>query len=148
MLAETDHQFIGIGQRYDIVLTATAAMAKQNVWFRASPQLACGDNVISNSTARAIMRYSQALLTDPTTTEVVYISTCADPPASALEPVVPLNVLPVHQQVDIGVTVLFNASQTLIFDISGTDSANKAPSSLFLNYNHPTLNVGSSKISL
>lgn len=133
---DTDHQFIGIGQRYDVIVTATSAFAKQNVWFRATPQLACGDNVISNATARAIVRYMDAPISEPSTTEVVFATTCRDPPMSQLVPVVPLNVLPAHQQMDISVTLLLNKTNDLVFDVSGTASANDQPSSLYLDYKY------------
>lgn len=141
---QIDHQFIGIGQRYDIVVTAQEMFAGQNFWFRASPQLACGDNVISNATAKAIVRYTGSPSNDPTTTELLYPTTCDDPPLSILEPVVPLDVLPVHQQVDVAVTLVVNGSNDVNFDMQGQGFANNMPSSLFLDYNQPTLHVSSS----
>lgn len=137
---DTDHQFIGIGQRYDVVVTATGS-ANTNAWFRATPQLACGDAVVSNSTARGIVRYKNAPIVDPMTTEVQFITTCADPPLSALVPVFPLDVLAAHQQLDVSVSLMLNGSNDIIFNVAGTDSANKRASSLYLNYNQPTLHL-------
>lgn len=67
--------FIAIGQRYDVLITANEDV--DNYWFRAEPQVACGDNW-SAGNIKSIFSYEGADNTDPTTTATSFTQSCTD----------------------------------------------------------------------
>ncbi|KAF3761942.1 hypothetical protein M406DRAFT_95172 [Cryphonectria parasitica EP155] len=83
----TDVVNIGIGQRYDVIVTADAP--SDNYWMRAIAQLACSDNDNPDN-IKAIIRYSDAAnsTADPTSTATADASVdeCVDEPAASLVP--------------------------------------------------------------
>jgi hypothetical protein len=71
----TQWLFIGIGQRYDVIITANQAVS--SYWFRADVQTACGANN-NNFNIKAIFNYVGASAGNPTTTGVPYTQGCTD----------------------------------------------------------------------
>lgn len=67
---------IGMGQRYDIVVTADQASVADNFWIRAIPQSACSENDNSDD-IRGIVTYADTVGT-PTTTGYNYTDSCDD----------------------------------------------------------------------
>ncbi|OIW23743.1 hypothetical protein CONLIGDRAFT_692523 [Coniochaeta ligniaria NRRL 30616] len=67
---------IGMGQRYDIIITADQADTADSFWLRAIPQSACSDNSNADN-IRGIIYYGDTLST-PTTTGYTYTDSCAD----------------------------------------------------------------------
>ncbi|TDZ26366.1 Laccase-2 [Colletotrichum orbiculare MAFF 240422] len=75
---------IGIGQRYDVLVTANQDV--DNYWLRAIPQLACSENE-NTLDIKGIVRYDSASTADPTGEVPAYNDTCLDEPMSSLVPV-------------------------------------------------------------
>jgi FtsP/CotA-like multicopper oxidase with cupredoxin domain len=71
----TDWIFIGIGERYDVIISANQNV--DNYWFRAEVQTACGSNA-NNGNIKAIFSYSGAESGNPTTNATTYTEGCAD----------------------------------------------------------------------
>ncbi|KAI1398420.1 multicopper oxidase [Hypoxylon fuscum] len=67
---------IGMGQRYDIIVTADQADVADNFWMRAIPQSACSDND-SEDNIRGIVSYTDTVST-PETTGWDYTDSCDD----------------------------------------------------------------------
>ncbi|KZL86009.1 multicopper oxidase [Colletotrichum incanum] len=67
---------IGMGQRYDIIVTADQASTADNFWIRAIPQAACSDND-STDNIKGIISYT-GTITTPTTTGYSYTDSCDD----------------------------------------------------------------------
>lgn len=67
---------IGMGQRYDVVVTADQASVAENFWLRAVPQSACSDNDNSDD-IRGIIYYGDSPST-PSTTAYSYEDSCGD----------------------------------------------------------------------
>lgn len=81
---------IGMGQRYDIVVTATESTG--NFWLRAIPQESCSDNDNVDNIL-GIIRYDSTSTDEPTTTAYDLLDSCDDEDASNLVP---------HLSIDIG----------------------------------------------
>ena len=71
----TQWLFIGIGQRYDVIITADQAVS--SYWFRADVQTQCGANS-NNFNIKAIFDYAGAAAGNPTTTGATYVQSCTD----------------------------------------------------------------------
>ncbi|EEH22972.2 hypothetical protein PABG_05183 [Paracoccidioides brasiliensis Pb03] len=89
---QADWLFIGIGQRYDVIIHADQDIG--NYWFRAEVQQGCGINAM-NGRIRSIFRYEgadeQAL---PTSIASNYTQSCTD--ERGLVPFVPISVPSAH----------------------------------------------------
>ncbi|KAK2758386.1 hypothetical protein FQN54_004236 [Arachnomyces sp. PD_36] len=72
---ETDWLFIGIGERYDVIIETDQPVG--NYWFRAEVQDGCGDN-LNNQNIMSIFRYEGAPEEDPTSARLDYVQGCAD----------------------------------------------------------------------
>lgn len=70
-----DWIFLGIGERYDVIITADQDVG--NYWFRAEVQTGCGSNA-NNGNIKAIFSYSGAAAGNPTTTATPYTQSCDD----------------------------------------------------------------------
>lgn len=83
----TDVVSIGMGQRYDVIVTANAA--SDNYWMRAIAQTSCSDNA-NGDNIRGIVRYADSSDTtaDPTTTvtTAAAVDECRDEPLASLVP--------------------------------------------------------------
>ncbi|KAK1961680.1 multicopper oxidase [Colletotrichum sublineola] len=80
---------IGMGQRYDMIVTADQASTADSFWMRAIPQAACSDNE-STDNIKGIISYT-GTITTPTTTGYSYTDSCDDETAN-LVPHVPKSV--------------------------------------------------------
>ncbi|KAJ5771101.1 uncharacterized protein N7511_003152 [Penicillium nucicola] len=80
---------IGMGQRYDIIVTAKN-LTSGNFWLRAIPQEACSEtDAVDN--VKGIIRYDSTSAKDPTTFAYGYTDSCADEASSDLVPYLPIN---------------------------------------------------------
>ncbi|KAH8890320.1 multicopper oxidase [Thozetella sp. PMI_491] len=75
---------IGMGQRYDIIVTADQASTADNFWMRAIPQAACSDND-STDNIKGIVYYGSTPGT-PSTSAYSYTDSCTDEDVSSLVP--------------------------------------------------------------
>ncbi|KAJ4397339.1 hypothetical protein N0V93_001564 [Gnomoniopsis smithogilvyi] len=80
---------IGMGQRYDIIVTATESTG--NFWMRAIPQEACSDNDNVDNIL-GIVRYDSSSTEDPTTTSYDLDDSCDDEDATDLVPYLAIDV--------------------------------------------------------
>lgn len=73
----TDWLFIGIGQRYDVIIDANQTI--DNYWFRAEvqDQAGCGSNA-NNGNIKSIFSYSGAASGDPSSSATDYTQRCTD----------------------------------------------------------------------
>ncbi|KAL9618623.1 MAG: hypothetical protein Q9160_006664 [Pyrenula sp. 1 TL-2023] len=67
---------IGMGQRYDIIVTADQASVGDNFWIRSIPQSACSENSNSDD-IKGILYYGDSAST-PTTSAYSYTDSCDD----------------------------------------------------------------------
>ncbi|KAK1574417.1 multicopper oxidase [Colletotrichum navitas] len=67
---------LGMGQRYDVIVTADQASTADSFWMRAIPQSACSDND-STDNIKGIVSYTSTITT-PTTTGYSYMDGCDD----------------------------------------------------------------------
>lgn len=74
---------IGMGQRYDIIVTATETTG--DFWLRAIPQESCSDNDNVDNIL-GIVRYDSSSTADPTTTSYDLDDSCLDEDSSNLVP--------------------------------------------------------------
>jgi FtsP/CotA-like multicopper oxidase with cupredoxin domain len=81
---------IGMGQRYDVILTAD--QPRDNYWMRAVPQIFCSNNT-NGDNIKGIVRYAGAPLTDPVSSKWDYGDDvqCEDFVMSKLVPHLPLD---------------------------------------------------------
>ena len=104
----TQWLFIGIGQRYDVVINANATV--DSYWFHVVPQDGCANNL--NKNALSIFTYDGATNETPsdvTRANAPAVADCADPNASLI-PYVKLNVpqsgaVPASSNLDLGFAV-------------------------------------------
>ncbi|KXG51018.1 Multicopper oxidase, type 3 [Penicillium griseofulvum] len=83
----TDHVNIGMGQRYDVIVTAIQRQIADSFWIRAIPQEACSENANPDN-IRGILYYGDSP-TEPTTTPFPFTDECVDEPVASLVPQVP-----------------------------------------------------------
>ncbi|KAK2037572.1 multicopper oxidase [Colletotrichum somersetense] len=67
---------LGMGQRYDVIVTADQASTADSFWMRAIPQSACSDNE-STDNIKGIVSYTGSITT-PQTTGYAYTDGCDD----------------------------------------------------------------------
>ena len=116
---DVDWLFIGIGQRYDVIIKANQPIS--SYWFHVVPQAGCSANQVSNGVA--IFTYKGANSTTPSnsTRNNAPAPSCEDPNLD-LVPWVPLNVpsnetIPASSILDVGFAIVRNSSsqtQTLV----------------------------------
>lgn len=83
---------IGMGQRYDIIVTALTAETTGNFWIRAIPQESCSSNDNVDNIL-GILRYDSVSTDDPTTAAYKdLVDSCDDEDASNLAPYLPVDV--------------------------------------------------------
>ncbi|KAH8651189.1 multicopper oxidase-domain-containing protein [Xylariales sp. PMI_506] len=68
---------LGMGQRYDVIITADQGSDGDNFWLRAIPQAACSENASSDN-IRGIIYYGTDTGDLPTTSAYTYDDGCAD----------------------------------------------------------------------
>ncbi|KAJ0422380.1 extracellular dihydrogeodin oxidase/laccase [Aspergillus carlsbadensis] len=80
---------IGMGQRYDIVVTAKE-IASGDFWLRAIPQTSCSESDATDK-VKGIIRYDGSSSADPTTSAYSYTDSCDDESPSDLVPYLALS---------------------------------------------------------
>ncbi|KFY12484.1 hypothetical protein V491_06782 [Pseudogymnoascus sp. VKM F-3775] len=93
---------IGIGQRYDIIVTANQSTA--DYWMRAIPQTTCSDNDSADN-IKGIIRYDSTSTSDPTTSPYTYTDSCDDEALSNLVPYLALDASDSDVSDDFAVTI-------------------------------------------
>jgi FtsP/CotA-like multicopper oxidase with cupredoxin domain len=99
---ETTVLSIGMGQRYDIIVTAD--QSEGDFWMRAIPQSSCSDNDNADD-IKGIVRYDSSSTSDPTSSAYTYTDSCEDEDMSNLVPYYSLDASTVTLQDDEAVTV-------------------------------------------
>ncbi|KAH8159717.1 multicopper oxidase [Xylaria polymorpha] len=96
---------IGIGQRYDVVVTADQTPG--NYWMRSIPQLTCSANEMTLN-IKGIVTYDDLAVADPTTDAYEYIDDCSDFPVESLVPSVPLDAgdATTQQVMEVGLSIV------------------------------------------
>ncbi|KAB8225107.1 Cupredoxin [Aspergillus novoparasiticus] len=80
---------IGMGQRYDIIVTAKE-LNSGDFWLRAIPQEACSEtDAVDN--IKGIIRYNNSSTVEPTTSPYSYTDSCSDESSSDLIPYLAIN---------------------------------------------------------
>ncbi len=111
--------FIGIGQRYDVVINANQAL--DSYWFHVVPQVGCSCN--QNPNAVSIFTYAGAANMTPSNATRNNVdpagSSCSDP-NSQLIPYVKLDVpknatIPKESRLDVGFAIVQNSQQQTLF---------------------------------
>ena len=123
---ETDSVLIGIGQRYDLIVTANQTSG--DYWIRGGWQTACAANQ-NAANITGILRYDTSSTSDPTTTGLTTSTYCGDEPMESLVPWVPLNVTNVPNITKEDLSFTFGDYFTWTINTS----------SLYLNWSDPTL---------
>ncbi|CAJ2502444.1 Uu.00g098380.m01.CDS01 [Anthostomella pinea] len=104
---ETDTIFIGIGQRYDVVVKADQAAG--NYWMRSIPQLSCGSNGMTLN-IKAIVTYDGVDVAEPESEawDSASVDDCLDELSSNLVPFVALDAgdAVVEEVLDIGISIV------------------------------------------
>ncbi|KAI1847860.1 hypothetical protein JX265_013902 [Neoarthrinium moseri] len=80
-----DYVNIGMGQRYDVIVTADQTDLADNFWLRAIPQSACSDNDNGDGIL-GIVNYDGASVTDPSTIRLDYGADACDDETDNLVP--------------------------------------------------------------
>lgn len=104
---ETTSVSIGMGQRYDIIVTATESTG--NFWMRAIPQEACSDNDNVDNIL-GIVRYDSSSTDEPTTSSYDLEDSCADEDASNLVPYLAIDVGSINSEDDELASLAFGTS--------------------------------------
>ncbi|KAJ5103962.1 hypothetical protein N7532_004491 [Penicillium argentinense] len=113
----TDYINIGMGQRYDIIVTANQPKAR-NHWIRAIPQTDCSENHNVDN-IRGILHYHGKVGT-PLTNPWNFTDICVDEDLSKLVPVVPKSVSAADWQDMTDVTVAKNTKNLFRWYLNST----------------------------
>ncbi|GAP84520.1 putative multicopper oxidase [Rosellinia necatrix] len=102
---ETQMVSIGIGQRYDVIVSANQEPG--NYWMRSIPQLTCSTNEMTLN-IRGIVTYDDVTVADPETDAYDYSDDCSDIPVESLVPVVSVDVgnAATQQVMDVGLSIV------------------------------------------
>ncbi|KAJ5894471.1 hypothetical protein N7495_006162 [Penicillium taxi] len=120
---------IGMGQRYDVIVTANQAKIAQSFWMRAIPATACSGNDNADN-IRGIVYYGTKS-TIPQTTGHFSPSDCNDEALTNLVPYVPKNVDPPVWNNNTDVSVFINPERLFRWEFNAT--------SLNVSWENPTL---------
>ncbi|GKZ35744.1 lactose Permease [Aspergillus brasiliensis] len=122
---------IGVGQRYDVIVTANQAQSGSNFWMRAIPQEACAE--IDNTDIRGIFHYedSGVEVATPTTTAYNYTDSCYDEPLSSLVPAVAIDAS--------GVGYTSHNEANVIMNSAGLYKWYMGPTTFKAEWDNPTL---------
>lgn len=78
---------IGMGQRYDVIVTMDQAAVGSNFWMRAIPQSACSGN-LNPQNIKGVVHYTGGNVATPTTSAWDYTDECVDEGMASLVPYV------------------------------------------------------------
>ncbi|KAH8122421.1 hypothetical protein FP744_10001182 [Trichoderma asperellum] len=109
---------IGMGQRYDIIITANQSSVADNFWMRAIPQSACSSNENSDDIKGIVYYGSSAGI--PETTGYSYTDSCDDEDISNLVPFVSKSVSSDTTTEDEAVTVGKNSDNLFKWYLNST----------------------------
>ncbi|RDW92183.1 hypothetical protein BP5796_01577 [Coleophoma crateriformis] len=98
---------IGMGQRYDIIVTATETSG--NFWIRAIPQTFCSDNDNTDN-IKGILMYDETDTTEPTTSAYDYDDNCDDEAMTDLVPYYAMDAGSESTEDDFAVTVGYSSN--------------------------------------
>ncbi|ORY83202.1 multicopper oxidase-domain-containing protein [Protomyces lactucae-debilis] len=137
---KTKTLFLSIGQRAEVIIKATEDPRK-SYWFRADTTAlgmnrgtTCGDKNLSANQSKAIISYVGADGSDPDSTPWTYTPHCSDVAMNNAKPVVALTLPPpIFRQNHSLDPIKPNATGDIVFNVDN--------SSLYLNWNKPTLNL-------
>ncbi|PLN86312.1 Cupredoxin [Aspergillus taichungensis] len=115
---ETNAVSIGMGQRYDIIVTANQDTDSDSFWIRSIPQEACSEND-SVENIKGILYYG-AEPTEPTTEAWEFVDSCDDMPMDTLEPWVPKTVAEADWRNVTDVDFGFNANNLVRWYLNST----------------------------
>ncbi|RDI86174.1 hypothetical protein Vi05172_g3726 [Venturia inaequalis] len=120
---------IGMGQRYDVIVTADQSSVASDFWMRAIPQVACSesDNVDG---IKGIIHYGSSTGT-PTTTGHSYTDECLDELSTNIVPYLSKTVGAVTITDDEAVSVTTNSDNFFRWTMNAT--------SMLINWENPTL---------
>lgn len=113
--------YIGMGQRYDVIVTATETTG--NFWLRAIPQESCSDNDNVDNIL-GIVRYDSTSTDDPTTTAYTFTDSCDDEDISTLVPYLVSDVSATADITDEAVT-LSRANNLVYWQMAGVSFVNQ-----------------------
>jgi hypothetical protein len=121
----TDNLMITVGQRYDIIVEADAAVG--DYWMRAGWQNTCAPNRAAGNDL-GIIRYNSSSTDDPVSVSPIFTASCADEPIEKFTPYVPITVgaASYEQLVEAG----YAYPGLFLWTMNG--------SSLYLNWSNPT----------
>ncbi|KAJ5476195.1 CAZyme family AA1 [Penicillium sp. IBT 31633x] len=114
----TNYVNIGMGQRYDVIVTANKRRTADSFWIRAIPQLACSESANPDN-IKGILHYSSRPHT-PRTKAFDFIDECVDEPSTSLVPHVPKTVSPADWQDLTDVTVGRNSANLFRWYLNST----------------------------
>ncbi|KAK8250367.1 Cupredoxin [Phyllosticta capitalensis] len=113
---ETTVLNMGMGQRYDVIITADQASVASDFWLRAIAQSACSEN--DNPTIRGIIHYDGSTDT-PSTKAYSYTDECVDESISDLVPYV-ARTMEVGTNLTEAVTVGYNSDDVFRWYMNST----------------------------
>ncbi|KXT07171.1 hypothetical protein AC578_2414 [Pseudocercospora eumusae] len=111
---------IGMGQRYDIIVTANMSDVDSDFWLRAVPDTFCSDNSYPDD-IKGIIHYDGSTDTPSTSANDYTESDCAGESASNLVPYLSLDASTTTSvDQDLAVTIAFNSAKLFKWYIGGT----------------------------
>lgn len=116
----TDVISIGMGQRYDVLVTANMSSVASDFWIRAIPDTYCSENDNTND-IRGILHYGSSTGTPSTSAFTFDDNSCSGEDSSNIVPYVSLDVQsPADQSDDLEVTVGKNSDNLFKWYLGGT----------------------------
>ncbi|KAI1846020.1 hypothetical protein JX265_000944 [Neoarthrinium moseri] len=126
----TDIISIGMGQRYDVIITANQAAVADSFWIRAIPQSACSENDNADN-IKGIVYYGSSTTTPTTSRTSSYVESCEDMDVSDLVPYISKTATSIQDTGSEGVTVGFNDEDLFRWYLNST--------TMVLEWSDPTL---------
>lgn len=128
----TDVLSIGMGQRYDVIITADQAAVADSFWIRAIPQSACSEND-STDNIKGILYYGDSTTTPTTSRPSSYEDglDCDDEDADDLVPYISLTASGLTNEGTEAATVAFNDEDLFKWYLNST--------TMLVEWSNPTL---------
>ncbi|KAH6658450.1 multicopper oxidase [Truncatella angustata] len=117
----TDVIYMGMGQRYDVIITADQAAVADSFWIRAIPQSACSEND-STDNIKGILYYGSSTTTPSTSKPSSYTSgqDCVDMDASDLVPYISQTISSATSEGEETAKVAFNSDNLFKWYLNST----------------------------
>ncbi|MCJ1445080.1 MAG: hypothetical protein MMC23_005585 [Stictis urceolatum] len=133
---ETEYISIGMGQRYDVIVTADQSSG--DYWMRAVPQTTCSKNDNSDN-IRGIVRFDSSSTSNPSSAGTDFCDDCDDMPMASLVLYVSKDAGSDDSESTLAVSVSSNSAGLFKWYIGGTTTAVEwADPSLLQIYNNAT----------